>query len=165
MKLLVSLILSFLFITPLYSQYNYPKKIVENDTNYYIFTEEQAKDVIRMKHIIDLYETMDVDNTQLEKNYLLIIDDKNKIISELEYKNSELINVNILNEDIISKLNERLSIKDNIINNQNQIIFEKDKIIKGKEKDLKKEKIKKNIGFISSGVAIVTVIILFIIGG
>lgn len=166
----ILLIISFLFLSlNMFAQtdsISLPKYyIVNNDTIGIILSIEQCQKLDHNTELLDLYKKMSIDCDNVEKNYIIIVNKLGDKIALLEVDIKNLKSQNDLQHDMIKNLQKQVSDYESKEKLNQQELINKDEIIKGLKKDLRKQKTKTALGFGGTTIATIGLIVLIIVGG
>ncbi len=158
------LLLVVMFIsTALFAQ-DYPIISNENGKVLVTFTLEQAQKIDNDLQMLKMFQKMNVDLNRSDSVYIEVIDSQNNLIAGLGLEISALESLLSSNNALIDNLKSQISeykAKDDICKAQHTL---KDSIIIEKNKEIKKLKRQKMLGFVGYSTAIAILILIIIAG-
>jgi uncharacterized protein (DUF3084 family) len=160
MKKLSLLLISILFSLTLMSQIDYPRYEVDSlGQTVVVMTIEQAQKLDNNSELLSLFEKLNAQMLDYDSVCIRVINDKEYVISTQKLEISKLKeSINVKDEKIIT-LQKEIEEHNKKVNLLEQQLLNRNDLIKVKDEEIRRLKIKMAVGGSASGLAIIGLII------
>jgi len=160
MKKLSLLLISILFSLTLMSQIDYPRYEVDSlGQTVVVMTIEQSQKLDNNSELLSLFEKLNAQMLDYDSVCIRVINDKEYVISTQKLEISKLKeSINVKDEKIIT-LQKEIEEHNKKVNLLEQQLLNRNDLIKVKDDEIRRLKIKMAVGVSASGLAIIGLII------
>jgi hypothetical protein len=170
MKSLLLLILSFFSVVgysnsidSIIDVKNLPQYLIwGGDTIGVVLTIEQLQKLDNQTDLVNLLEVMSVKCDDVNSKYVMVINKLEQKIAIQEIKIENLEDQNIIRDDVILNLKKQVQNREESIAFCDQQRINDSEIIDGLKKDLRKLRMKNMVGWMTTGVGMMTAVVLAI---
>jgi len=160
MKKLSLLLISILFSLTLMSQIDYPRYEVDSlEQTVVVMTIEQAQKLDNNSELLSLFEKLNAQMLDYDSVCIRVINDKEYVISTQKLEISKLKESIDLKDEKIITLQKEIEEHNKKVNLLEQQLLNRNDLIKVKDEEIRRLKIKMAVGGSASGLAIIGLII------
>lgn len=160
MKKLSLLLISILFSLTLMSQIDYPRYEVDSlGQTVVVMTIEQAQKLDNNSELLSLFEKLNAQMLDYDSVCIRVINDKEYVISTQKLEISKLKESIDLKDEKIITLQKEIEEHNKKVNLLEQQLLNRNDLIKVKDEEIRRLKIKMAVGGSASGLAIIGLII------